>query len=1145
MARDEPPPQGDATRRQTDAARPDRSTWVEANAGSGKTRVLTDRVARLLLAGAAPETILCLTYTKAAASEMQNRLFRRLGGWAMLEDAPLAEALQELGAWPLPARPHGEAGDGLDAARRLFARAIEAPGGLKIQTIHAFCAGLLRRFPLEAGVSPQFAELDDRTLKQLAEEVMEAIADGPEAHRLDDLARYLSGDDRLWGMVASILTHREVFARPLDRAGAMALHGLPTELTEEHVLAGVFKGGEAGMIARLMPLLQAKGGNDAKAAEKLAPLLPLSPSMATLAVLEDVLLTGHGANSPFSPKIGAFPTKPTRAAMEPEDADVLEVLMLRVCAARPERLGLAAAGRTLALHRFAAILLPAIAARKSARGWLDFDDLIFKASDLLADRSVADWVLWKLDGDIDHILVDEAQDTSPVQWMLIGHLAQDLLSGGADDRPHTLFVVGDRKQSIYSFQGADPAEFDAMRARFGTGLADAGRPMASGALRHSFRSAPAILAAVDATFAGLAAGGLGDAPDHRAFHASRPGRVDLWPAVAPEKDEQAVTWPLPLDRITSRHHHARLADAIAGELRRLIDEGTALPDGAGGARPLTEGDVLILVRRRAVLFHELLRACKAAGLRVAGADRLSLGTALAAQDVLALLRFLALPEDDLSLATALRSPLFGWSEDALFRLAQPRRGVLWAALRRSPDHPGDLAMLRDLRGASDYERPFELIERILTRHGGRQRLLARLGPESEEAIDALLAQALAYEMAEVPSLTGFLAWIDAADAVIKRQPDAAGDALRIMTVHGAKGLEAPVVILPDCASTHPPPPPPLLRSADGPVIWPPPAAERTEIAQGAADAHTAREAAERDRLLYVAMTRAESWLIVAAGGGLGNAGDTWHDRVRVGLEALEAAAHDAPTGPGLRLSNGAWPVAADARAAVSQPAATALPDWALRRASAAPPRPALIAPSALGGAKALAGEAGEDTAAAMVRGNRLHLLLEHLPRFPAASWAAMAPTLLQGASGAAAPAEEDAELLAEATTVLTNPDLAFLFAPGTLAEVDLSAALAGLGGRMRGTIDRLVLMPGRVLAVDYKSNAVLPATAAAVPDGLLRQMGAYAAALGQIYPGRQIDTAILWTRSARLMPLPQEAVRAALALAEPAPAHLDALPPRP
>lgn len=1115
----------DATLRQITAADPARSTWLSANAGSGKTRVLTDRVARLLLGGTLPQHILCLTYTKAAASEMQNRLFARLGDWAMKDDAALRTELAGLGV-------HDTDAARLADARTLFARAIETPGGLRIQTIHSFCASILRRFPLEAGVSPQFTEIEDHAARLLRADVVETIADGPDSPVIDMLARFYTGAD-FAALTAELGKWRDAFSPARSDADIMGWFGLPADFDPNLVLSDCFLGGEAALFARIIPLIAASGkSSDTKLATTLAALNMAGPGFKELQALETVFLFGETAKNPFGAKIDTIPTKECRATLG-DDLELLNQLMARIEQARSRRLALLAAQKTIALHRFAGVFLPAYEARKAARGMLDFDDLILRARHLLTDTAVAQWVLYRLDGGIDHILVDEAQDTSPEQWRVIQTLAAEFTSGDAGGR--TIFVVGDLKQSIYSFQGADPAEFGRMRRLFGENLAAVGRDLGELSLEYSFRSSAAVLSLVDAAFDRTGGKGVGGATLHHAFFANMPGRVDLWPPEADDKTAPAKPdWQDPVDIEAPDHPNVRLAARIAGHIADLLKNGS-IPDKQGSMRRITPGDFLILVQRRSGIFAHIIAACKKAGIEIAGADRLRLGAELAVRDIAATLQFLATPDDDLSLAAALRSPLFGWSERQLYDLAHHRHeDRLWRALsRRQDDFPQTYALLRDLRDRADYLRPYDLIERLLIVHDGRRKLTARLGDEAADGIDVLLAQALAYERSDIPSLTGFLDWLDADDVEVKRQLDSAGDQVRVMTVHGAKGLEAPIVILPDTAKRAF-----RLRQEivmmDGQAVWktpeddaPPPMAKALQSLRDAAEE-------ESRRLLYVALTRAETWLIVCAAGEVGKDQDSWHAIVQGGMIQAGAQAHDFDGAQGLRLQHGDWSGAVH-EAPGTTPALPQLPHWAALPAPRPPEPVSILAPSALGGAKALFGEGGLDEESALRRGRQLHRLLEFLPAYPPTDWPRIAAELLAAGEDAATPPEV-AELLAEAGGVLNSDDLRFLFGPDALAEIDLAAPLPQLrGARMRGTIDRLIITPDRVLAVDFKSNAVVPPHIGAVPDGLLRQMGAYAAALAQIYPGRAIETALLWTRNATLMPLPHDAVMAALLRA----GHLD------
>ncbi len=1105
-----------ATEAQNRASEPLSSTWLAANAGSGKTKVLTDRVARLLLAGVSPQNILCLTYTKAAASEMQNRLFRLLGEWAMMPDDDLRTALARLGDTPQ---------DDLAPARRLFARAIETPGGLKIQTIHSFCAGLLRRFPLEAGVSPGFVEMDERNAIILREEVIEEMAMGRARAALDGLARHFTGAD-LGALTEEIAGNRTFFASDIDEADIWRWMGLPPGLSDADIARQTLAPGDDALVREIRTILAASDkSTDQKVAALLAGWRDDLPDDEHLRLLQEAFLRKKDGLSKF----GRFPTKGVQTA-HPDLMPGLEALMQRVETSLDLQKRLYSAQKTLALHRFARPFLHLYEARKAERGWLDFDDLIIKTGELLSDPTRAGWVLYRLDGRIDHILVDEAQDTSPEQWKVIELLTQEFTSGeGARDVDRTIFVVGDLKQSIYSFQGAEPGAFSRMKAAFAERLKNVGQMLQDLRLEYSFRSSRAVLEVVDHALIGRP--GLDEDFRHMAFF-DKPGRVDLWPPVAGGDKPPEPDWTDPSDITQPETDILQLARLVAQDIDRMLREET-LPERDGTPRPVEPRDILILVRgRKNGLFEALIRACKAQGLPIAGADLLRLGAELAVNDLTALLQFLATPEDDLSLAAALRSPLLGLDEADLYALAQPRpKGVyLWQALRAARErHPQVLEILDDLRAQADFLRPYELLERILTRHRGRALLLARLGHEAEEGIDALLGQALVYEQTQTPSLTGFLEWMNAMEVEVKRQIDNAGNQIRVMTVHGAKGLEAPIVILPDTHKRTLKGQDQLVAMDGAGMIWKPYKEQMPPPVARASDAAREARALEDMRLLYVAATRAANWLIVAAAGDPGEGDDSWHSILAQGLERAGAVAHDFPPGEGLRHEIGAWPAGQEA-GKQAPPPGTSLPDWAQTPAPAPEPAPKPLSPSDLGGEKALPGEAARlDPEAAMRRGRMIHLLLEILPNHPPEAWPELGKALLTQGPDHATPDEATA-LVNEVAALLSRPDLAHVFAPDTLAEVDISAHLPELGGtRLEGIIDRLIVTPERVHVIDYKTNAVVPDSVQDTPQGILRQMGAYILALRQVFPGHQVECSILWTTKGNLMPVPPALAIAALA----------------
>jgi ATP-dependent helicase/nuclease subunit A len=1099
----------EATRAQNRAARPDVSTWLTANAGSGKTRVLISRVARLLLGGVPPENILCLTYTTAAASEMQNRLFKTLGGWSMLPDGELQKALGELGE---------QAVDDLARARTLFASAIEAPGGLKIQTIHSFCSKVLRQFPLEAGVNPQFREMDEVMQAEVIRDVIEDIA----RHQpgvVERVQRAYSGDS-IAELAKDIARKADAFGEALSRQAIFGAYGVAHDRSRAGIVQDAISADDISFLKGLVPILREPGGtNDGKLADALSNL-PDRPSLRALLDLEDCLLFKAQAKKAFSLNRN-IPTKGVRenlpfAPLLPEFVAIGE----RVERARQQRVAVEAAEHATALNDFAQAFLPRYRRAKADGGFLDFDDLIRLTKQLLTERSLA-WVLYRLDSRIDHILVDEAQDTAPEQWDIIEALTEEIVAGDSG-RDRTLFVVGDKKQSIYSFQGADAEGFDARGDAFDDRLAH-GAGLARGELLHSFRSSPAILGLVDVVFSET--DGTGEPTRHRAFRETMPGRVDLWPLVPrPEKEEERP-WYDASERVVDSDAPHQLAQQVAQYMEQLLDSGT-IQDKEGHFRLVRPGDIMVLVQRRSALFDKIISACKARKLEIAGADRLKVGSELAVRDLLALLSFLALPEDDLSLAAALRSPLLGWSEGDLYNLAANRKNktYLWQALRnRREDFPETFETLTALRKRVDYDRPYELIHAILTRFEGRQRLLARLGPEAEEGIDELLNQALSYEAAHVPSLTGFLTVARASDIEVKREVETDGNLIRVMTVHGSKGLESPIVILPDTTFSQP-------RDRQVIVKGPGDIAALTQSAEkgvremtDAKERLKSEEAAERDRLLYVAMTRAERWLIVC---GVQPAREAksrlnWHQKVQTALEHLDPVPIGTPTGPGLRHQIGDWPEVPED----SQPSqAPDHPETSEIELRPVPPVPesTVLSPSKLGGPETLVGDS-EAVSGGVTKGRRMHLLLEHLPR---ATEPLDVATALLSVGPDAAPADEIRLLTDEALEIIANH--AEIFGHDSFPEVEIAAFSPTLGQRISGAIDRLVIGDKRILAVDFKSNAVVPGRPEDTPEGILRQMGAYLEALEAIYPNRVVEVSVLWTTSGELMPLERGILRDAL-----------------
>lgn len=1092
----------DATLAQIAAADPSANTWVTANAGSGKTHVLTNRVAQLLLRGTKPARILCLTYTKAAAAEMQNRLFERLGEWAMMDDGKLRTALMKMGA----------AENELDAnklrqARTLFAAALETPGGLKIQTIHAFCDAILRRFPLEAGVAPQFEVIEERQAKLLRGELAELVATN-QTGIMDAFAKHFTGMDTD-AITGEIVRERQYF----ETAPTHSDFGINENTNISDLRIQALANTEQ-LFDTLINVSALGGPTDQKNAFKIKSALSIQADNAQLKALEKTFITQSGPNA-FQAKQNSVPTK-KHCPDSDELREQVNELALKLEHIREQRVGLISYERTKALHDFATAFLTLYNARKAATAMLDYDDLIKITARLLTQSSMAQWVLYRLDGGLDHILVDEAQDTSPAQWAVIKQLAHEFTQDtGSGESPRTLFVVGDEKQSIYSFQGADPIVFGEMKGFFEQEFQNIQRPLQDRALLHSFRSAPPILELVDNVFQGTAGDGMDQRAQHKAFHSDKAGRVDIWPFILPAEKPDETPWFQPVDLPAPENPETVLANRLADEISSIINSDQLITVG-NLTRPVKAGDFLILLRKRKTLFHAILKALKNKGIPVAGADVINVGEELAVRDILSLLKFIALADDDLSLAEAMRSPLLGLSEADLFRIAHDRKGTLWQSFRASDQFPQALHMVRDLRANADFLRPYELIERILIKHEGRENLMARLGVEVIDGLDELLAQAMRYEQLEPPTLNGFLSWFELGKVEIKRQMDSDANQVRLMTIHGAKGLEAPIVILPETGK-HTPNNTSRLTTQNGMAIWKSAAGDVSKTEIELKVEKKALETAENMRLLYVALTRAESWLIICGAGARDSKGNDWYQFASDGIKNMGAQPVGfADLGTGVTFKNPTWHKMVEEKVIPKSMTTVAKPDWLSQPAEkiARPKQP--LAPSKLPGAKALPDDAALDQNAAMERGNSIHLLLEHLPNFSESRWAEVGNRLLAGNTDAN-------DLMNRVMALLRDPDLSFIFGSNSLPEVAITATISQLGNQtITGFIDRLVVTDDKIIAVDYKSNAGIPNTAEQIPDGILAQQAAYLLALQQIYPNHAIEIAILWTGNGKIMSIPHK-----------------------
>lgn len=1140
------------------AADPGQSVWVAASAGSGKTKVLTDRVLRLLLPradnqpGTPASKILCLTFTKAGAAEMAVRINREMAKWAVADEAGLYDSLNAL----LGRTPENYEAE---AARRLFAQVIDSPGGLKILTIHSFCQSVLGRFPVEAGLPPHFKAADDRATVPLQHNALENVLRDAAAQPESPVAAAMAllsqekGEGELTTLLQGVMAERTRLFFMLRRydhdfskieaALCDALEIRPGETVGSAMDSAVADG--AYDEAALRSVIKLMAGSSSKKMQARGPVMQAmldSPPGARPALYHDYMkcfLTNEG--TPYQKDLV---TNDIRAALPDAESIMLEEAE-RLAAVQHYIKAVRCMHMTSALLRVGVDMLRHYAAEKTRHAVLDYDDLIATTLDLLSGRSMgaspqqaAAWVRYKLDHGIDHILVDEAQDTNPEQWDIIHALCDEFFDGdsarGATER--SIFAVGDEKQSIFGFQRAAPEKFRAAETYYKSRAIAAGRQFESVDMYVSFRSTAPVLAVTDSVFNGddpamMLGLPVGASVQHISHRAGQAGRVELWPLITttPPPDPDPWAAPVTLERLDNAE--SLLAKKIAGQIRGWIDSGEILP---AYGRAVQAGDIMILVRSRGTMVDHLVRAMKSAGVPVSGVDRMVLGAQIAVQDMIVAAQFALQPDDDLSLAALLKSPLIGLDEDQLYNAAIDRDGQsLWSAAKARLN-AAQIAWLSDLIVRGGVVHPYEFFSHVLhhpcptdPKGSGLRAMLGRLGEEASDPLQEFLNSTLQFEQDNIPSLQQFIHWQGQGNTEIKRELEAAGDKVRIMTVHASKGLQAPIVILPDTA--HIAASITKIGTADR-ILWTQhqgmplplwsPRKERDPQPYIAALAERKTKLAEEyRRLFYVALTRAADRLYIAGcSKAVRNspADDCWYNLALKGMGAMGAESFvadpesdalgfriDGPqTQPGDRVTH----ARVQEKAIIS-----ACDDWSwLDRdppEEATPPRPWTPSrPSDPEPAMRSPLDAIDDQYR-FARGNATHTLLQFLPALPQAQWDRAATTWLDRQPDLSPTIRTD--IWQETKAILTNPHFAALFGPGSMAEVPITGLINGK--LVSGQIDRLVVTAAEIHIIDYKTNRPPPTDPTDIPAIYRAQLQAYRDTLEKIYPGRAIRTSLLWT----------------------------------
>ena len=1035
----------DINREQRRASNPLSSVWVGASAGSGKTKVLTDRVLNLLLMTGRPDKLLCLTFTKAAAAEMSNRINQILKQWAICSDSGLRQSLIDLTG----EEPESQT---LTKARRLFAQVLETAGGLKMMTIHSFCQSVLKRFPLEAGVSPDFDIMDDLKAQSLINTILDSVLCSPDFHAdLKLLARYKTQDD-LIKLMQDLFSHR----------------GRLMALREQNSLQSI--------LARIKKSLN------------------LSKYDTATEVISEY----------FDPKdwdeISKTYLKKDGTVQKRKAGE--EVARIAQTVAQNLK-NLTLVNGTQALLHLAYTVLEQYQAQKQNLGLLDYDDLIDRTKSLLTRNHAASWVLFKLDGGLDHILIDEAQDTNPDQWAVVRLLAEEFFAGeDHHDTIRTIFAVGDKKQSIYSFQGADPTEFERMRQFFENKVRASQNTFENVPFNLSFRSTQPILTVVNNLFKHPQARQGVLAPSesgkHTAYRMEDAGLVEVWPLEAHQKSDEPTPWKPPIERTRNKSALSRLAEKIADKIADSIGRREILPSQG---RPIQAGDFLILVQRRNQFVTELVRLLKDRNIPVAGVDRLNLTQHIAIQDLMAAAKFALLPTDDLNLACLLKSPLIHLSEEDLFQAAYGRGNQsLWDRVQNL--FPDRAERLKLMMSGADKVPPYEFFAHILGVMGGRKAFIARLGIEVEEALDEFLTLALDFGQNNIPSLQGFIDMLSRQDLEIKRDMESGQNAVRIMTVHGSKGLQGNIVFLPQTR---------FISRQHAAFIWlegkwPLWVMGRDDRSQTVADLlkqSDQKDAEENKRLLYVAVTRAADRLYIC---GYENAKkpdpDNWYDLICQSLSDYP------PDENGIIRIESPQKRPVTPKGLPSDIPAHTLPDWAKQPAPTEPTLSKPLSPSRLAEPEPITDSPLSDgQMLALRRGSFIHQLLQYLPTIPQESW----PRAIAHLKPA------DIEIPDNLNALLTNPEFEPIFGPNSLSEVPIVGVWQGQA--ISGQIDRLVVWADEIWIVDFKTNRHVPQTATEIPTAYRTQLAAYRGLMSQVYPDRHIRTFLLWTENLTLTEL--------------------------
>ena len=1109
------------------ASNPKNSAWVFASAGSGKTKILTDRVLRLLLDNVSPSKILCLTFTKVAAAEMQSRINSELAKWILCDNVELRKKLTALsGDFPTE--------NELKRARILFVKILDEESKIKVQTIHSFCQTLIKIFPFEAKVKPNFEVLESNQekllLKTAQKEVLKKALVNEKLKKLVQETNAKLHEESFSGLVANLLNKKEQLNSLKEK-----FFGI------ENIIAEIFKnfgvGNEDGNAKK--QILKQVQDDDARNAldddagnvlgqtqrfrhpelvsgsihifQKFAAQinhkshLKLAFELENSGLISNIKLATAIRNflknitlENFSDYKSAFftqegnPRKLTKnIAANLELTSIFSDCCQLINDFSDQINSLKIANDSALLLRFVDHILENYSQLKKQNSVLDYNDLIVETNRLLANPDFSNWVKLKMDSSFDHILIDESQDTNHQQWNIIKALSEDFFTGlSSSNKSRSIFIVGDEKQSIYSFQGAEPNISAEIFAHFAEKL---GNNLKKIELNNSFRSQAKILQAVDDVFSKeerkKAISKVSEFQAHKPIREGL-GKVEIWPQIQKEKTEKkeiSFEWKIDFSKDETQEEEEILAEIIARKIHLKVDSKSA-----------NYGDFMILLRNRTNGFDKALaKFFHQYQIPFTSVSKIKFSENILIQDLLSAAKFVLLPRDDLNLACLLKSPIFAISEEELFEICQfknERETTIFNILGQLEKFREIKNNLDELITKSQQLNCFEFFYFLLHQKNHQQNFLATFGHENLEILDKLLLSVFDFCQNFSPNLQKYLEFIEKLDFEISLSSDE-NDRVKITTIHSAKGLQAPIVMLPDCSYNFN-----QLLSAKEEISWIefgedkiPVWCRKKEDENLLLKKHRAgklREAKEEYlRLLYVAMTRAENELYV---GSFGKAKDPecWYEIVKnsvTGVEVLELEEF-------LKMAE------------IENSSVKKIPkqvqDEAAREMSLS------VKFSHRHSELDSRSIAQNQIKPSQIKGRLVHKIFEVIGKNSAEdkNWLQeIAKKII-----------EKEEFLSEREKNKIQQDLADfigsqhfekLFSGKISCEVDI------VGQKNLKRIDLLVEKENEVLIVDYKSDETLPDV---VPQQYLRQLNGYKKLVEGIYAGKEIKIAIFWTGFLRL-----------------------------